>query len=337
MINLSSSTRFFFRAAFLLLASSSTVLIGPANSFAYDDGGRRPKIVFISSSGPGNPFYGPIIKGFEQAGKDLGVDVVFRGDQKTNLLADAPETKRMLEDAITLQPDGLVVANFYPMALNDTIRSAVNSGIPVILTNGGFGEASRAGALAFVGSDEHLLGFVGGQLLRKAGAKKAMIVAPPPGFAVADLRVDGLRDGIAPSEMIKVEVPSETFGDATKLVNTMLVAIQKDPTIDAVFSIGSCCGPTIVTVREQLGDRARAMHFGTIDLGGPVLTALKDGKIDFAIDQQQYLEGYIPVLLLAQYLRYDLRPASELYLTGPGIVTKENAAKILALEAQNIR
>jgi simple sugar transport system substrate-binding protein len=64
---------------------------------------------------------------------------------------------------------------------------------------------------------------------------------------------------------------------------------------------------------------------------------LKDGRIDFAIDQQQYLEGYIPVLMLTQYLRYDLTPASETYLTGPGIVTKENAAKMLALAAQNIR
>jgi simple sugar transport system substrate-binding protein len=75
----------------------------------------------------------------------------------------------MIQDAITLKPDGLVVAIFYPVALNDTIRSAVNSGIPVILTNGGFGEASKVGALAFVGSDEHQLGSAGGQLLRKAG------------------------------------------------------------------------------------------------------------------------------------------------------------------------
>jgi simple sugar transport system substrate-binding protein len=60
--------------------------------------------------------------------------------------------------------------------------------------------------------------------------------------------------------------PLETFGDATKLVKTMWVAIQKDPTIDAVFSIGSCCGPGMVAAREQLGDRVCGMHFDTIDL-----------------------------------------------------------------------
>jgi simple sugar transport system substrate-binding protein len=337
MRNQSLKTRFVCCVALLLLASCATVLISAANSFAYDDGAKKPKIVFVTSAGPGNPFYGPIIKGFDQAGKDLSVDAVFRGDQKTTGIGDVPEMKRRLEDAVALKPDGLVIANFFPEALNDTIRTAIKSGIPVVLSNGGFGEASNIGALAFVGTDERQLGLLGGQLLHKAGAKKALIFVPPPGIPIVDMRLQGFSAGILPSEMVKVEAPVETFGDATKLVNTVLVAIQKDPTIDAVFSIGSCCGPAMVTVREQLGDRARAMHFGTIDLGGPVLAALKDGKIDFALDQQQYLEGYIPVLMLAQYLRYDLTPASDSYLTGPGIVTKENAAKIIALAAQNVR
>lgn len=332
-----SSLKYFCRFSLLLLASFLVVLIGAAISFAYDDGGKTLRIIFVTSAGPGNPFYGPIIKGFDQAGKDLRVDAVFRGDQKTNGIGVASEMKRRLEDAIALKPDGLVIADFFPEALNDTIRAAVTSGIPVVLSNGGFGEASRTGALTFVGTDERQLGLIGGQLLRKAGAKKALILVSPPGIPVADLRLQGFSVGILPSEMVKLEAPAETFSDATKLVNTLLIAIQKDPTIDAVFSIGSCCGPAMVTVREQLGDRANGMHFGTIDLGGPVLSALRDGKIDFALDQQQYLEGYIPVLMLAQYLRYDLKPVSETYLTGPGIVTKESAAKMLSLGPQNIR
>ena len=96
MRNPSAKTRFFCGVGLLLLASFATGLIGAANSFAYDDGGKKPKIVFVTSAGPGNPFYGPIIKGFEQAGKDLGVDVIFRRDQKTTLLGDAPEAKRMI-------------------------------------------------------------------------------------------------------------------------------------------------------------------------------------------------------------------------------------------------
>jgi simple sugar transport system substrate-binding protein len=298
---------------------------------------KKLRFIFVTSAGPGNPFYGPIIKGFEQAGKDLNVDVVFRGNQQTNLLTTAADVKLMLENAIATKPDGLIVSNTYPESLNETIKGAVQSGIPVILSNGGFGEAEHTGALAFVGSNEHDLGLIGGQRLRAAGSKNALIVATPPGIPLVDLRVKGFEEGIAPSKMTKVEVPIETLGDATRLVNTMLAAIEKDPTIDAVFSIGSCCGPAMVTVREQLGERADKMHFGTIDLGGPVLDALKDGKIDFAIDQQQYLEGYMPVVMLAMERRYAIAPASPFFPTGPGIVTKENAQRVIHLIAQNGR
>ena len=149
------------------LASAAWLALGVQPSLAYDDGGKKYKILFVTSAGPGNPFYGPIIKGFDQAGKDLNVETIFRGDQKTDLLAAAPEVKRMLENAIALKPDGLVVSDTYPEVLNQTIQQAVKSGIPVVLTNGGFGETEHTGALAFVGTDERQLGVVGGQLFAR--------------------------------------------------------------------------------------------------------------------------------------------------------------------------
>jgi simple sugar transport system substrate-binding protein len=306
--------------AALAVVLLSVAMLGIGHARA--DQAKKLRFVFVTSAGPGNPFYGPIIKGFEQAGKDIGVDVVFRGNQQTNLLTTAGDVKRMLENAIATKPDGLIVSDTYPESMNETIKAAVQSGIPVVLSNGGFGEAANTGALAFFGCDETDLGLIGGQRLREAGAKNVLVVATPPGIPLVDLRIKGFAQGIAPSKMSKVEVPLETLGDATRLVNTMLAAIEKDPTIDAVFSIGSCCGPAMVIVREQLGERAEKMHFGTIDLGAPVLSALKDGKIDFALDQQQYLEGYMPVVMLAMDLRYAIKPASDFVPTGPGIVTK---------------
>ena len=181
------------------------------------------------------------------------------------------------------------------------------------------------------------MGEIGASRLRELGAKNILVVTIPPGVPLVDFRMEGIAKGIAPQKATIVQVPLEALGDATRLVNTMLASIQKDPTIDGVFSIGSCCGPAMVTVREQLGDRAKAMHFGTIDLGAPVLDALKDGKIDFAIDQQQFLEGYMPVLMLTNYLRYALQPVANFFPTGPGLVTKNNAEKITKLTAQNYR
>jgi simple sugar transport system substrate-binding protein len=295
------------------------------------------KIVFVSPLGPGNAFMLPIIKGFEEATKQLGVAGTFRGNQETNSFAAEPVVKRLLENAIASKPDAIIVANQYPAVLNDTIKQAVAAGIPVVLTNGGYGEQGKVGALAFVGTDERDLGQIGATRLRELGAKNVLVVTVPPGIPLIDLRMEGIAKGIAPAKTTIVQVPIETLGDSTKLVNTMLAAIQKDPTIDAIFSLGSCCGPAMVAAREQLGEKAKSMHFGTIDVGGPVLDGLLNDKVDFAIDQQQFLEGYMPVVMLTNYLRYGLEPVDDFFRTGPALITKANAAKIVGLTAEKYR
>ena len=318
------------RAALLALALAP-VLVGSA--LAQD----KLKIVFVSPLGPGNQFMLPMIKGFQEAGAQLGLDVTFRGNQETNDFAAAPAVKQMLEDAIATKPDGIVVSDQYPDVLNDTIKQAVAAGIPVVLTNGGYGEEKNVGALAFVGTAEAELGEIGAQRLCALGSKNVLVPTLPPGIPLVDLRMQGIAKGIAPCKTTILQMPQETLFDATKLVNTMLVAIQKDPTIDGVFSLGSCCGPALAALVDQLGDKAKTMHFATIDLGAPVLDALKAGKIDFAIDQQQYLEGYMPVVMLNNYLKFSIAPVDTFFRTGPGFVTKDNAEKITSLTASNYR
>jgi simple sugar transport system substrate-binding protein len=295
------------------------------------------KIIFVSPLGPGNQFMLPMIKGFQEAGAQLGLDVTFRGNQQTNDFAAAPAVKQMLEDAIAAKPDGLVVADQYPDVLNDDIKAAVAAGIPVVLTNGGYGEQGNVGALAFVGTAEKDLGAIGAKELCEAGAKNILVPTLPPGIPLVDLRMEGIASAVAPCKTTILQMPQETLFDATKLVNTMMAAIQKDPTIDGVFSLGSCCNSGLVALIDQLGDKAKTMHFGSIDLGAPVLDALKTGKMDFAIDQQQYLEGYMPVVMLNDYLKFAIAPVDTFFRTGPGLVTKDNVAKITDLTAQNYR
>jgi simple sugar transport system substrate-binding protein len=177
----------------------------------------------------------PMIKGFQDAGRQLGLDVTFRGNPETNDFAAAPVVKRLLEDAIATKPDAIVVSDQFPDVLNGDIKQAVSDGIPVVLTNGGYGEEGNVGALAFVGTAERDLGQIGAQRLCGLGAKNVLVVTLPPGIPLVDLRMEGIAKGIAPCKTTVIQVPQETLFDATKLVNTMLVAIQKDPTIDGVF------------------------------------------------------------------------------------------------------
>jgi simple sugar transport system substrate-binding protein len=93
----------------------------------------------------------------------------------------------------------------------------------------------------------------------------------------------------------------------------------------------------MLVAREQLGDRAKTMHFGTIDLGDPALQGLVNHTLDFALDQQQYMQGYLPSVILMKYIRYGITPAADFIPTGPGIITAENAATIIKLSAENVR
>ncbi len=316
------------------LALGAIAALAPAAAQA---GADNPKIIYVSPLGPGNPFAVPLVKGFELAGKQLGASVTYRGNQDANLWASAGDTKRMLEDAIAAKPDGIVLADTYPEVLNDTIKAAIDSGIPFVLANTGLGQSKAVGALGYVGSEEPVMGEVGATKMRELGAKNVLVVTIPPGVPLVDQRIEGIKKGIAPSKATFVEVPVESLGDSTRLVNTMLAALQKDPTIDGIFSIGSCCGPAMVTVRNEIGDRANKMHFGTIDVGAPVVDALKNKQIDFAMDQQQFLQGYLPVVMLVNYLRYGIIPADDIYHSGPGIVDAKNAEQIEKLTAQNFR
>jgi simple sugar transport system substrate-binding protein len=73
-------------------------------------------------------------------------------------------------------------------------------------------------------------------------------------------------------------------------------------------------------------------------LGPDVLKAVQDGRISFAVDQQAYLQGYLPVVFLAERARYGLFPAQgDVIPTGPNFVTRENAAKAIELSARSIR
>ncbi|MEM8971006.1 MAG: substrate-binding domain-containing protein [Pseudomonadota bacterium] len=304
--------------------SVATMLGMSTPSFAEDD----LRIIYVTPLSPGNAFAVPLVNGFETAGAQLDVDVTFRGNQDPNLWAAADAVKRMIENAVATEPDGLVISNNYPEALNESIQAAVDAGIPVVLSNAGLGEAENVGAMAYVGVEEYQLGEIGGQRLRELGAKNTLVVTVPPGIPLVDQRIDGFKAGMAPETATYVEVPVEALSDSTRLVNVMLAEIEKDLSIDSIFSIGSCCGPAMVAARNKIGDRADDMHFGTIDLGAPVLDALAAGEIDFAIDQQQFLQGYLPVVLLANYIRYGIEPADGIYRSGPALVTPENAEQV---------
>jgi simple sugar transport system substrate-binding protein len=123
---------------------------------------------------------------------------------------------------------------------------------------------------------------------------------------------------------------------STATPRQLAAAIARDR-IDGVLTLNSTTGMEAVqAVRSN--PRRRGVRIGTFDLGPDVLRAVRDGRLRFAVDQQAYLQGYLPVALLTQRARYGLFPdEGGVIATGPHFVTRANAAQAIELSRRSIR
>ncbi len=286
------------------------------------------KIMMVTHSPESDTYWVSVSKGLSQAGKDLGVDVQYRGTDKN--LNDPNQQRRNLEAAIAAKPDGLIVSDPTPASLNETIKKASDAGIPVILVNQGGDQVEKVGALAFVGDEPSHQGELGAQQFNALGVKHALVITTPTGaIPFVDARTNGFSRAFKGSSSL-AEIPLPDASNANRVKTITETLLQKDPSIDAVFSVGSAFIAAMEQVRTDLGDRGAAMHWGTIDVTAGAIIALKARKLDFALDAQQYAQGYYPVVMLALYLRQAIQPGASTFVTGPAVVTPDNVAKVAA-------
>jgi len=257
--------------------------------------GESLRFIYVNSNPSSEPTGAIINSGMEAAGEELGVDVEYRSTQ--SLEFTPTELKRLLENAVAAKPDGLIVSDTEPDALNAEIKAASDSGIPVVLSSTGFGQTEATGALTYVGNDELATGELGGEMLKEAGATHALMVSIPPGVPIVEEREEGFEKGFG-GEVTTLAV--DDFADTTAATNAIVAALQKDSDIDGVFGIGSALSPAELAAMKQIGADAGEIKWSTIDIGPEVLKAVEDGSFAFALDQQPYLQGYLPVLYLKQ-------------------------------------
>ncbi len=313
--------------SFVLCASVALMALVPGcGPDGARDGEERLRIVVVTHGAASDPFWSVVKKGVDQARADLGVTVEYRAPETF----DMPRMSQLIDAAVASRPDGLAVSVPDPDALEDAIRAAVQVGIPVVSLNSG-GEVYRQfGILRHVGQTEYDAGLAAGRRMAEAGVRSALCVNHEVGNVAQDLRCDGFRDGLGG----EVEVLAVSM-DPTEVRNAVTAALTQRPQVDGLLATGPLgAEPTLEALRERAG--AARVHLGVFDLSPTVLQAVADGEMTFAIDQQQYLQGYLPVLILTLYARYGLLPADDLR-TGPGFVTAENAYLVMALSAQGIR
>jgi simple sugar transport system substrate-binding protein len=287
------------------------------------------KIAVVTHGQASDTFWSVVKNGVENASKDLGVTVTYNSPQTFDMVA----MSRLIDAEVAKKPDGLVVSIPDANALGPSIKAAVAAGIPVISINSGSDAYKQLGVLLHVGQTEYEAGFGGGEKMAASGVKKVLCVNHEVGNASLDLRCKGFLDAITKAGGTG-KVLAVNAADPTDSMQKVTAALGDG--VDGIMTLGPLGSKAALAALKQAGSLGK-VKLGTFDLTPDVLAGIRDGELEFAIDQQQYLQGYLPIVLLAQYKQYGVLPAGGILATGPGFVTKENAARVIELSKQGIR
>jgi simple sugar transport system substrate-binding protein len=289
------------------------------------------RIDMITHGQASDPFWAIVHRGADDAARQTGVAVSYRAPDTY----DIHRMARMIDVAVAERPDGIVVSLPDAHALAPAIRRAERAGIPVVSINSGSDVFRSLGILAHVGQPEWRAGFEGGERMAAAGVRHALCVNQEVGNAGLNLRcrafAAGLRRVGGTSRVLAVSLQHPV--EAQRRVAQAIAGGH----IDGMLTLGPA-GAAPALAALGAGRLRHRIRLATFDLSPQVLAAVRDGRMLFAIDQQPYLQGYLPVVLLAEQARHGLFPArGELVRTGPHFVTRANAAQAMRLSRQGIR
>jgi simple sugar transport system substrate-binding protein len=287
----------------------------------------RDLTIAVITHGSGDSFWSVAKKGAEQAGKDMGVAVKY--SESAN---DPQKQAQLIDAAVTEKVDGIAVSAPNPDALKDPLAKAADAGIPIITLNSGQGDSAALGAITHVGQDEAVAGEAAGKQLAEAGGKKLLCVVHEQGNIGLEERCKGAAKGFGgDTENIQVKGVEDVSTTLTEIQSKL----ESDDSVDSVLTLN----PDIaVAARDAVQGASSEAKVATFDLSGDVVAAIKAGEIQFAVDQQQYLQGYLPVVFLTLFNENANTVGGGLpVLTGPGFVDKGNAKTVEKLAQEGTR
>jgi len=235
---------------------------------------------------------------------------------------------KLVDAAVASKPDGLVVSIPDAAFLSKSIQAAVAAKIPVISINSGLDVSKKLGCLMHIGQEEESAGREAGQRLKALGVKQAVILNQEIGNVALDQRTKGFRDGFeGPFHHVQVLPVKIDFMECHDAVAAYL---QKNQEVDGILALGPAAAEPALQVLNEMGlvDRVKLCTF---DISPRVIQALIQKQMGFALDQQQWLQGYLPVIFLANYVKYGSILQNDLILTGPSFVTPENVEQVTTL------
>jgi len=310
----------------LAIAASAALMVactGPAGTNSGEGGdsgggGSDGDLNFavITHGTQGDAFWNVVKNGAEDAGEQLGVGVEYASD------GDAGAQARLIDNAVSRKVDGIVVSMANPDALKGAIENAGEADIPVITINSGSAQSKEFGAIAHVGQEEDIAGEEAGKRLKEDGKKKLLCVIHEAGNIGLNQRCDGAKRGFG-GQVKNLQVD---INNPTDIESRIRGALQADSAIDSVLTLNPQVAVNAVNAAK---DANSSPTVATFDLNSDVVAAVQAGEIEFAVDQQQYQQGYLPIVMLKLYVENaNTLGGGQPVLTGPGFVDKSNVDKV---------
>jgi simple sugar transport system substrate-binding protein len=312
------------------LALATSACSGGGKQKTADDtssgGGGNSGYTFamITHETPGDTFWDRIKAGAQQAAKDTGSTLKYSADP------DATKQAVLIQNAIDSHVDGIATTLVTPDALIPKVKKAVAAGIPVDSFNSGTNYFKQAGALTHFSSDEFLAGQQAGEKAKAAGAKKVLCVIQQTGSVALEDRCKGVKDSFPNTENIQVN-----GADDSAVTSALQAKLSQDKDIDWVITLGAAQAIDTIKAVPAAGSKAK---IGTFDLNIDAAQAVQDGKLQFCIDQQPYLQGYLAVTQLYLFKKNgNVMGGGKAVLTGPSFVDKTNVDTVLPFIKKNTR
>lgn len=294
--------------------------------------GSNVTIEVVTHGQASDSFWSVVKHGVTDAAKDTGATVNYSAPDTFDMV----KMSQLIDAAVAKKPSGLIVSLPDYAALKDALKRASDAGIPIMTINSGSDHYLDVGAITHIGQDETIAGQAAGKRLTDAGAKHVICINQEVGNAGLDARCNGAKKSIEAAGG-KLDVVQVDLKDAAGAQNTIQAKVQSDSSINGVLALGPTGASPALAALKALNKNGQ-IKLATFDLNSDVLDAIVAGDMLFAVDQQQYEQGYLAVVAMNLYVKnLDTIGGGMPVLTGPGFVTKDNATKIKALAAAGTR
>ncbi|MCW2731904.1 MAG: monosaccharide transporter substrate-binding protein family [Mycobacterium sp.] len=285
----------------------------------------RAVVAMITHEVPGDSFWDLIRKGAQAAADKDNIELRYSSDP------EAPNQANLVQSALDSKVNGIAVTLAKPDAMAPAVKAALAAGIPVTAFNSGFDNFKQLGVQEYFGQDEKLAGIAAGEKLNGDGAKKVICVIQEQGQVALESRCAGVTQGFKGS----TEILNVNSKDMPSVESTITAKLQQDPTVDHVVALGA---PIALTAIQSVGNANSQAKIVTFDTNAALVDAIKGGQVQWAVDQQPYLQGYLAVDALWLYINNkNVIGGGAPTLTGPSFIDSSNIDAVASLAKSGTR